>query len=104
MNSGLINFLIMNNSLSKDENLQKLQLIAYKEILSFKEALLYLDVSESFLYKLTSKKEIEFTKPNGGKIYFKKQNLDNWMSKGMSKSTRVFEEEIFNHLKKNNNG
>lgn len=94
----------MKNELISDENLKRLQLIAHKEILSFKDALLYLDVSESFLYKLTSKKEIDFTKPNGGKIYFKKQDLDNWMLKGTSNSTRVFEENILNHLKKNYNG
>lgn len=90
--------------IDSEKNLQKLNIIAHKEILSFKEALLYLDVSESFLYKLTSKREIEFTKPNGGKIYFKKQDLNNWMSQGNSKSIRVFEEEISNHLKKNHNG
>lgn len=95
---------MINKLLNEDENLKRLQLIAHKEILSFKDALLYLDVSESFLYKLTSKKEIDFTKPNGGKIYFKKQDLDNWMLKGKSNSTRVFEENILNHLKKNYNG
>ncbi len=81
------------------ENLRRAQIIAHKEILSFKEALIYLDVSESFLYKLTSKKVIEFTKPNGGKIYFKKSNLDNWMLQSQSTSARVLEENIFNHLK-----
>lgn len=56
---------------------QKMQLIAHKEILSFREELVYLDVSESFLYKLTSERAIEFTKPNGGKLYFKKSDLVN---------------------------
>ncbi|WP_452219972.1 helix-turn-helix domain-containing protein [Lacinutrix salivirga] len=86
------------------ENLQRAQMIAYKEILSFKEALIYLDVSESFLYKLTHKKAIEFTKPNGGKIYFRKSDLDNWMLQSISESKRVLEEDIFNHLKRNGNG
>lgn len=86
------------------ENLQRAQIIAHKEILSFKEALIYLDVNKSTLYKLTHKKEIEFTKPNGGKIYFKKSDLDNWMLKGQSESKRVLEDEIFNHLKRNGNG
>ena len=95
---------MINKLLNEDENLKRLQLIAHKEILSFKEALLYLDVSESFLYKLTSKKEIDFTKPNGGKIYFKKEDLNTWMLQGTSKSTRVFEDNILTHLKKNYNG
>lgn len=83
------------------ENLQKVQLITYKEILSFKEALIYLDVSESFLYKLNSKRVIDFTKPNGGKIYYQKKDLDNWMLQNTSKSTGTLEKEIYNHLKKN---
>lgn len=87
-----------------NENLRTVQLIVHKEILSFKEALIYLDVSESFLYKLTSKKAIEFTKPNGGKIYFKKSDLNNWMLQNESKSLGVLENEIFNHLNKNKNG
>jgi excisionase family DNA binding protein len=82
-----------------EEHFQRQQIIAQKEILSFKEALIYLDVSESFLYKLTSKKAIEFTKPIG-KIYFKKSSLDNWMLQDTSTSARVLEEDIFNHLKK----
>jgi len=86
------------------ENLHRAQIIAHKEILSFKEALVYLDVSESFLYKLTHKKAIEFAKPNGGKIYFKKSDLDNWMLQSQSDSKRVLEDEIFNHLKRNGNG
>lgn len=90
--------------LKSEENLQRIQLISQKEILSFKEALVYLDVSKSFLYKITSKRAIEFTKPNGGKIYFKKKDLDNWMLQNVSKSEQVLEDEIFNHLRKNYNG
>ncbi|WP_051126910.1 helix-turn-helix domain-containing protein [Flavobacterium antarcticum] len=86
------------------ENLQRAQVIAHKEILSFKEALVYLDVSESSLYKLTHRKAIEFFKPNGGKIYFKKIDLDNWMLEIESESKRVLEERIFSHLKRNCNG
>lgn len=86
------------------ENLQRAQIIAHKEILSFKEALIYLDVNKSTLYKLTHKKAIEFTKPNGGKIYFKKSDLDNWMLQSKPESERVLEDEIFNHLKRNGNG
>lgn len=78
-------------------------LILHKEILSFKEALLYLDVSASFLYKLTSKKIIEFTKPNGGKIYFKKSVLDNWMLQNESSGISAVEEEVYNHISKNKN-
>ena len=99
---GIIKFIQVKKE--QKESINRVKIIAHKEILSFKEALIYLDVSESFLYKLTSKKAIEFTKPNGGKIYFRKSVLDNWMLKNDCKSSGVLENEIFNHLNKNNNG
>lgn len=91
----------METKFKETDYLQKMQLIAHKEILSFREALIYLDVSESFLYKLTSKRAIEFTKPNGGKLYFKKSNLDNWMMQNESTSKEEIKQEIYNHLKSN---
>lgn len=92
---------IMDDLKKSNESLQKMLLIAYKGILSFKEALLYLDISKQTLYQLTSKKKIKFTKPNGGKIYFKKEDLDNWMLQNESNSARVLEDKILNHLKQN---
>lgn len=50
-----------------------------KEILSFKEAIEFLDVSKSFLYKLTANSEITHFKPNGKLIYFKRQDLLDWI-------------------------
>lgn len=91
----------MKNDVKSNEHLHKMQIIAQKEILSFREALIYLDISESFLYKLTSKKAIEFSKPNGGRIYFKKSDLDKWMLQNESTSTSELEQGILNHLKRN---
>lgn len=50
-----------------------------KEVLSFREAAKYLDVSASWLYKLTSTKAIPHYKPNGKMCYFKRTELDNWL-------------------------
>ncbi len=66
-----------------------------KDILSFKEASHYLDLSESSLYKLTSDLKITFHKPNGGKLYFKKSDLDKWMLQNESKSVVEVENDIF---------
>ena len=57
---------------------QKLEYLQ-KEILTFKEAAKFLSLSESALYKLTSKKEIPHYIPGGKKIYFKKTELDRWI-------------------------
>lgn len=50
-----------------------------KEILNFKEVCEYLDISESHLYKMTSKREIPCYQPNGKKLYFKRTELDDWL-------------------------
>ncbi len=86
---------------SKKENSQeKLQIMTQKQFLSLKEACLYLDVSKSFLYKLTSKNEIDFNKPKG-KIYFNKTVLNNWMSQNPYEKVSAREEETMKYLEEN---
>jgi excisionase family DNA binding protein len=50
-----------------------------KEILTLPEAALYAGVSKSYLYKLTSTKQIPFYRPALKLIYFKKQELTDWL-------------------------
>jgi len=84
-NEKIINLLKSVNAHIEEQGLLK------KEILDFKEACKYLRVSDSLLYKLTSNKEIPFSKPNGKKIYFKRLDLDSWMMN--SKNVSLFSEE-----------
>ena len=70
-----------------------------KKILSFKEAVLFMDVSKSYLYKLTSEGKINFFKPNNGKIYFRKEDLENWMMQNEVKSITSLEESIIDKMK-----
>lgn len=65
-----------------------------KDFLSVREASEYLDVSESAIHKLTSKREIPHFKPGGKKIYFKKSDLDNWILSGKVETTEDLENEI----------
>lgn len=55
-----------------------------KPILTFDEAWLYMGMSKSALYKVTSNKEIPFSKPNGKMIYFKRTDVDRWLLSNMS--------------------
>lgn len=50
-----------------------------KDILNFNEASLYLGLSQSHLYKLTSSKSIPHFCPQGKKLYFKRTELDSWL-------------------------
>lgn len=50
-----------------------------KEVLTSTEAAQYMDISMSLLYKLTSRCEIPHYKPQGGKIYFNRKELEQWL-------------------------
>lgn len=75
-----------------------------KEVLSFKEAVAYMNVSQSLLYKLTSQGKITHFKPNKGKIYFKKIDLDQWMLQNEVKSINAQQELVTNYLSRRKNG
>ncbi|WDF63183.1 helix-turn-helix domain-containing protein [Flavobacterium sp. KACC 22763] len=84
---------------NKGEDFQSVVLLPQKEILSFNEAVNYLDVSKSFLYKLTSSNKISFSKPNNKLIYFQRIDLDNWMLQNRNESIGVLQENLNNYLK-----
>lgn len=45
------------------------------------EACKYMQISKSTLYKMTMNREIVFYKPTGGRIYFKKEDLDAFLTR-----------------------
>jgi excisionase family DNA binding protein len=68
--------------LTKLEELKKLikeQTLLKKEVLTSREASVYLGLSLSYLYHLTGKNIVKAYKPNGGKLYFKRKELYSWM-------------------------
>ena len=67
--------------LDRIEELLLSQSLLQKEVLNFKEACLYLELSESHLYKLTSTRQIPHYCPNGKKLYFNRVELDQWLQR-----------------------
>lgn len=81
-----------------DEILNRLKLIesllaknSQIEFINANEAAAYLNISTNYLYKLTSEKKFPFYKPSGKLIYFKKSELDNWISQSRIKSKKEIE-------------
>ncbi|SKB88285.1 transcriptional regulator, AlpA family [Soonwooa buanensis] len=75
--------------------------ISAKEMLNFEETLNYLKVSKSYLYKLTSAKEIPHYKPLGKLIFFKRSELNAWILKGEIKTKdAVYDDYCTNLLTK----
>jgi len=65
-----------------------------KEVLNFNEAAVYLEVSHSHLYKLTSTGTIPAYKPNGKKLYFNRQELNKWLLSNRHASISDIEAEV----------
>ena len=57
-----------------------------KSVLTLKEAAEFMGLSQSYLYKLTSKCKLPFYKPSGKMIYFNKEELENWLLRNKSNS------------------
>lgn len=91
----------MDEILIRLENLQRLiesQGIYTKEVLNFNEACLYLELSQSHLYKLTSAGNIPYYKPNGKKLYFKRTELENWLLRNRNTTQEEIDSKAADYL------
>ena len=64
-----------------------------KSILSFDEASNFLNLSKSYLYKLTSSGQIPHYKPQGKMLYFEKSELENWLRQNPIRSNQQIMQE-----------
>lgn len=71
-----------------------------KEVLSFNEAAVYLEVSHSHLYKMTSTGAIPSYKPNGKKLYFNRRELDSWLLSGKQAHQEEIDQQAVDYLVK----
>lgn len=74
--------------------------IAVKTILNAEEASEFLGLKPSYVYKLTSEKKIKFFKPSGKLIYFKKEDLENFLLQNPSDIIPSEDSNTINHWKK----
>lgn len=82
--------------LAKLESIERMlaeQNMLKKDVLNFNEAAIYLEVSHSHLYKLTSTATIPAYKPNGKKLYFNRLELDDWLLSNRHASKTDVEKE-----------
>ena len=62
------------------------------------EAAIYLHVSKSHLYQLTSRGLIAHFKPNGKKIYFDKSDLDAYLLRNRVSASAEIDEAAASHI------
>lgn len=71
------------------------------KVLSFEEGCEYLGYKKNYVYKLTSAGILPFSKPNGKKIFFDREKLEDWMLSNANKSLNEREIEASTYLKTN---
>ncbi len=69
------------------------------EVLSFEQAVQFLNISSSQLYKMTCKRIIPFSKPAGKRIYFDRRHLVQWMLGRYKKTSKELQSQALEHLK-----
>jgi len=69
-----------------------------KNILGIQEASEYTGYSKGYLYKLTSTNAIPYSKPNGKKIYFSKEDLDLWLMSNKKSSNKEIDSKSSSYI------
>lgn len=69
-----------------------------KNVLSFDEASKFLNLSKSYLYKLTSGNLIPHYKPQGKMLYFEKADLEAWLRQNPIKTQMQIEQETQRYI------
>ena len=95
---------ILSELLAKIDSLNVTLMKVAKKPLTVEEAMKYLDVSESFIYKATYRNLIPYYQPGGKKIYFKIEDLDNWIYRNRVKSKEELEDETADFIHKQKRG
>lgn len=70
------------------------------EPMSLDEACKHLGLSKSYVYKLTCLKQIPFYKPQNGKLFFEKSDLNKWILRNKSKSESEINQEANDYIAK----
>lgn len=89
------------NKLTEIANKLDEQNILQKTVLNLNEASKYLNISESHLYKLTSTRQIPHFCPQGKKLYFRREELDEWLQRNRQSSSDEIEQRAADYILRN---
>jgi len=86
-------------TLNFQEQLNRIEAAALsnKNVLTFDEAARYMGISKSDLYKRTSNRELEFSKPRGKMIYFDRLQLEKYLLQNPITTADEIERQAVNY-------
>ncbi len=97
------NVVIIEQKLTRIEQLLIRQAMMQKDVLNLADACEYLDVSSSYLYKLTCTNQIPHYVPTGKKIYFKRAEVDQWLLRNRQTTSAELEQRASEYVTYNKN-
>lgn len=62
------------------DRIERYALLAAKDVLTVEDAAIMTGLSPSYIYKMTMQHKLPYYKPNGKLIFFKKKELEEWMT------------------------
>lgn len=80
------------------DKLEKIALLGAKNVLTIEETAMMTGLSKGYIYRLTSSHQIPHYKPSGRNIYFKKDEIENWLLQGRVKTQSEIESEASTYL------
>lgn len=83
--------------MSRLDKIEKMLMTSGKEVLSPDECALMINISVSRLYALTSQRLIPFYKPSGGKIFFRKSEVEQWILTNRKATNKELESMAVTH-------
>ncbi|MDE3234801.1 MAG: helix-turn-helix domain-containing protein [Bacteroidota bacterium] len=78
--------------------------LANKRVLTFDEGCQLLGYKKSYVYKLTSSGILPFSKPNGKRIFFEREKLENFMLRNPNTTHEEMQVEAATFLTKEKGG
>ena len=72
-----------------------------KKILTIENVAEMLGVSKSYVYKLTSKRILPHYKPMGKVVYFKREDIEDWIFRNRMTTDEELEMQAVNYCNKN---
>ena len=91
----------MDKTLEKRVEELEQMLFLTKNVLSFDEASKFLNLSKSYLYKLTSGNLIPHYKPQGKMLFFERADLEAWLRQNPIKTQAQIEQESQKYILSN---
>lgn len=85
-------------NLSLSEKQEFLSLLQSKNIMTTGEAAFYLGVSVPTLRNLRRNKKIASYQPNGGKVYYKREDLDDWQLNSKQSDSSTIENRVSSYF------